>query len=73
MNEIKIFAPATVANVSCGFDSLGLAVENLGDTLTFTKTKEVGVKITKITGAELPYDINTIISLLYLSKPKNIR
>ncbi len=58
MNEIKIFVPATVANVSCGFDSLGLAVENLGDTMTFTKIKEVGVKITKITGAELPYDIN---------------
>ena len=26
MDYLKIFAPATVANVSCGFDSLGFAV-----------------------------------------------
>ena len=56
MDKLKIFAPATVANVSCGFDSLGLAVEAVGDTMTFTKTKEKGVKITKITGAVLTYD-----------------
>ncbi len=56
MDKLKIFAPATVANVSCGFDSLGLAIEAVGDTMTFTKTKEKGVKITKITGAVLTYD-----------------
>lgn len=72
MNEIKIFAPATVANVSCGFDSLGLAVENLGDTMIFTKTKDVDVKIIKITGADLPYDINRnavgVVALAMLEK-----
>ena len=51
MNFIKIFAPATVANVSCGFDSMGFAVENIGDEMTFIKTKEKGIKITKISGA----------------------
>lgn len=56
MDKLKIFAPATVANVSCGFDSLGLAIEAVGDTMKFTKTKEKGVKITKITGAVLTYD-----------------
>ncbi|MCR9066255.1 MAG: homoserine kinase, partial [Cytophagales bacterium] len=29
--SINIFAPATVANVSCGFDIFGLAVDNPGD------------------------------------------
>jgi homoserine kinase len=29
MNEIKIFCPATIANLSCGFDVLGLA-DNVG-------------------------------------------
>jgi len=58
MDKLKIFAPATVANVSCGFDSLGLAIEAVGDTMTFTKTKEKGVKITEITGAVLTYDID---------------
>ncbi|SNR16163.1 homoserine kinase [Tenacibaculum jejuense] len=56
MNKIKIFSPATVANVSCGFDCLGFAVNDLGDTMSFTKTKEKGVKISKIIGANLPYE-----------------
>ncbi|RSC93183.1 homoserine kinase [Tenacibaculum singaporense] len=56
MNYIKIFSPATVANVSCGFDALGLALETVGDTMTFTKTNTKGVRITQITGANLPSD-----------------
>ncbi|AQS95265.1 homoserine kinase [Polaribacter sp. BM10] len=58
MNYLKIFSPATVANVSCGFDSLGFAVDTIGDEMTFTKTQEKGVKITNITGANLTYDID---------------
>ena len=58
MNYLKIFAPATVANVSCGFDSLGFAVDAVGDEMTFTKTAEKGVKITNITGANLTYNID---------------
>jgi homoserine kinase len=58
MDYLKIFAPATVANVSCGFDSLGFAVDAIGDEMTFTKTLEKGVKITNITGAELPYKVD---------------
>jgi homoserine kinase len=58
MNYLKIFSPATVANVSCGFDSLGFAVEAVGDEMTFTKTAEKGVKITQITGADITYDID---------------
>ena len=58
MDYLKIFAPATVANVSCGFDSLGFAVDTIGDEMTFTKTSEKGVKITNITGADLPYDLD---------------
>lgn len=58
MDNIKIFAPATVANVSCGFDALGLALDTIGDTMQFTKTSEKGIKITSITGADLTFDIN---------------
>lgn len=58
MEYLKIFAPATVANVSCGFDSMGFAVDAIGDEMTFTKTKEKGVKITKITGADLTYNVD---------------
>ena len=59
MDYIKIFSPATVANVSCGFDTLGFAIANLGDEMTFVKTPTKRVDITEITGAELPYDINS--------------
>ena len=58
MDYLKIFSPATVANVSCGFDSLGFAVDAVGDEMTFTKTTEKGVKITKITGANLTYNVD---------------
>ena len=29
--EVKVFTPATVANVACGFDILGCALECPGD------------------------------------------
>jgi homoserine kinase len=58
MKYIKIFSPATVANVSCGFDSLGFAVDAIGDEMTFTKTPEKVVKITNITGANLTYNVD---------------
>lgn len=58
MDYLKIFSPATVANVSCGFDSLGFAVDAIGDEMTFTKTAEKGVQITNITGADLTYNVD---------------
>jgi homoserine kinase len=58
MDYLKIFVPATVANVSCGFDSLGFAVDAVGDDMTFTKTAKKGVHITRITGAELSYNVD---------------
>lgn len=58
MNYLKVFSPATVANVSCGFDSLGFAVDTVGDEMTFTKTASKGVKITSITGATLSYNVD---------------
>ncbi|RXG16192.1 homoserine kinase [Leeuwenhoekiella aestuarii] len=55
MKEIRVFSPATVANVNCGFDVLGFALDGLGDEMVIRKVPEKGIKITKITGAELPY------------------
>ncbi|MEW7292010.1 homoserine kinase [Aquimarina sp. 2304DJ70-9] len=54
MKSIKIFAPATVANLSCGFDVLGCCLDNVGDEMVITLVSEPGVKITKIDGADLP-------------------
>ena len=53
--ELKIFCPATVANVNCGFDALGFALEGIGDEMIFRKVTKSGVTITSITGPdELP-------------------
>lgn len=50
MESIKVFAPATVANVACGFDVLGFALEELGDVLIIRKTKKPGLVISEIHG-----------------------
>jgi homoserine kinase len=55
-NEIKIFSPATVANVACGFDVLGFCLDTIGDVMVIRKTEETGIKITKIEGYDLPYE-----------------
>jgi homoserine kinase len=56
MNEIKIFCPATIANLSCGFDVLGLCLKNIGDEMIIRKSSEKGIRITKIIGADLPLE-----------------
>ena len=57
MEEIKIFAPASVANVSCGFDVLGFCLDPVGDEMIIRKTKTPGVKISKILGQNLPLEV----------------
>ena len=54
MNKIKIFCPASVANVSCGFDVLGFCLDPIGDEMIIRKTAEKGIRITKIEGQDLP-------------------
>jgi homoserine kinase len=56
MKEIKIFCPATIANLSCGFDVLGLCLDTIGDEMIIRKTEATGIRITKITGANLPME-----------------
>ena len=55
MNEIKIFSPATVANVACGYDVLGFCLDAVGDEMLIRKVNKKGIRITKIEGFELPF------------------
>lgn len=72
-DKIRVFAPATVANVACGFDVLGFAIERPGDELVMEITSEPGVQIVEITGdgGVLPRDPRknsaTVAILDYLS------
>ena len=72
MEEIKIFCPATIANVSCGFDVLGLALDAVGDTMIVRKSAEKGIRITKIIGQELPLEtkknVAGVAGLAFLEK-----
>jgi homoserine kinase len=55
MNEIKIFSPATVANVACGFDVLGFCLDTVGDEMVIRKIEKKGIYISHIEGFDLPY------------------
>ncbi len=56
--SIRVFAPATVANVACGFDILGFALESPGDEVIMRATSTPKITIAKITGdnQKLPLD-----------------
>ena len=56
MKEVKIFTPATVANVGCGYDILGFCLDSVGDDMIIRKVNKKGIFITHIDGFELPYE-----------------
>ncbi|MFS4417417.1 homoserine kinase [Maribacter sp. 2307ULW6-5] len=56
MEEIRVFCPATIANISCGFDVLGVALDNVGDEMVIRKTKKKGIRITRLEGQDLPLE-----------------
>ena len=56
MNQVSVFAPASVANISCGFDVLGVCLDNVGDTIHVQETSKPGIEITKIIGQDLPLE-----------------
>jgi len=59
MDKIKVFAPATIANINVGFDVLGLALNNIGDTVLLEKNNTSKNKIIAINNADnLPFDVD---------------
>ena len=74
MEYIKAFAPATVANVACGFDIFGFAVDDPGDVVELRRRDEPGIVITDITGdaGRLPRQADrnavTVVMLRLLEK-----
>ncbi|MFT4062193.1 MAG: homoserine kinase [Edaphocola sp.] len=56
--EVRAYAPATVANVVCGYDVLGFAIEQPGDEVLVRATELIGVNLAKIEGdgGKLPLD-----------------
>jgi homoserine kinase len=54
MNKVIIHAPATIANLVCGFDILGLALHQPQDEMTMTLSDEPGIRIRHTDGFQLP-------------------
>lgn len=48
--SVRVFAPATVANLSIGFDVLGLAIEGPGDVVVARRVPGTGVRLVEVTG-----------------------
>lgn len=77
--SISAYAPATIGNVSVGFDILGLAIKGVGDVVNLEKRKDDNIIIQSLTGVSLsdsiPLDTkkNTAgAALLALQKGENL-
>jgi homoserine kinase len=55
---LEVSAPATVANLSCGFDILGLCLDYEADVFTFKKAEKKGLRISEIIGADLSCNLH---------------
>lgn len=60
--KIKVFAPASIANICAGFDVLGVALESIGDFVTVTKTQD----------KKFTFSVDTKIINLPVAENKNI-
>src|SRR6266576_1963941 len=68
MEKIKIFAPATVANLVCGFDVIALALNNRSDEILLKRLNKSGISILKIDGADFPRETNKNVCLVSLQE-----
>jgi len=59
MKTIKVFAPATIANINVGFDVLGMSLNDIGDRVELTFNGSEENRIIEITnGDNLPTDVS---------------
>lgn len=71
---IKVKAPATVANLVCGFDILGLALNEPEDIMEVTISNKPGIRISHTDGYDLPVEPEKNVAgaalLAFLSEAK---
>ncbi len=65
MNKIKIFSPATIANVGPGFDVMGFALEGVGEHIIVEKTDTHSLAIKPVAGfSSLPTDADKNVATI---------
>jgi homoserine kinase len=73
-NQVTVYSPATVANMTCGFDVLGFALDGPFDKMVITKTTEKGIKIINKDNYNLPTNPEeNIIGVALLSLLKHVK
>ncbi len=55
--RVKVFAPASIANMGCGFDVMGFTLDEEGDILEMRRSEGDGISIVNETEIPLPEDI----------------
>lgn len=75
-DSIRVFAPATVANVGCAFDVLGFALDEPGDELILKTNNENRVRVVSIEGdggvlSKDPYLNTASVALMAMLKSLN--
>ena len=77
MKSIKVKSPATVANIVCGFDILGFALNEPCDELTLEISEEPGIRIINKDEYNLPTDAEKNVSgaalLALLEEAKDVK
>ncbi|MBC6409843.1 MAG: homoserine kinase [Ekhidna sp.] len=56
MESVKVYAPASVANVGCGYDTMGFAIDSVGEELILSKRTDSLLMIKETVGAALSSD-----------------
>ena len=56
MQSIKVKSPATLSNLCCGFDILGMALQSPYDEIELIQKEEPGIVIKHLDNYELPLD-----------------
>ena len=68
MKTIKIYSPATVANLVCGFDILGMALNDPGDEMELSLSDEPGIRISHLDEFNLPTEpLNNVAGVALLA------
>ncbi len=68
MKKLKIEVPATVANLVCGFDILGMAVNEPFDEMEFSLSEQPGIRITHSDGFGLPEEADKNVAGVVILK-----
>jgi len=62
MESCRVWAPATVANLNAGFDSLGCALAAPGEFMEFKRVAEPGIHLVNGPGTHLPLDVDANVA-----------